>query len=292
MAVPKQVRASADEARAFMARAADPAPEEDVDDTVESDPPMDKDETKESRPERIDPEDWKARYAALRNKQDSRLTEAQATIQTLQSENEDLTRRIADMQPPQETRPTIDDDDRELMGDTTASHIEKLNERLDKQAADAQAEAKAKSDREVQALIQEVDALVPNWRELNRDRAFLDWIKGQDEEVGETRQAIIDQATLNRQPTVIAYVYNSFIEQGTARQSESGHEPSPDPESLPTGDVPEVEEEWITGDELAKVTNAMALARRQNRMTGPAWDKLVARRKVIDAAIAEHRVIA
>lgn len=279
MVAPVHVKQRADEARQLMSRPThqEPAPEQ----SKEPDPPK----------ERVDPTDYKKRFSLLLHSRDERYEQSQAEVDRLTRENDELNRRIAELQPPVEsTSYRLSDEERELLGESGASVVESVTHHIDSRLKEQEERERVAEQKAYARFVTQVDNRIPGWREIQKDTAFLTWLEGVDDELKVTRQSLLDRGVELRDAELIGSVFDQYTTDA-AGQSNPVHTPSPDldPRSMEsTGDV---FEEWFGADEIADHYAEKTKMVRNRRNSGPEWEVVMDRQRRIDDAIQHRRVL-
>lgn len=173
-------------------------------------------------------ETWQSRYIALQGKYNAevpryaqQLRELTQYAQGLEAKIESFNASIA----PTSSQDEKDKEAAELFGEDLVNYI---RQRAEAEASRRVAEVK-QSQQEVERRIAQsendrffaqVDAAVPNWREIDKDPAWLGWLEEYDPLLGAPRQAAIEQAVQSRDVTRVAHLFNAFL---GARRSPVGN---------------------------------------------------------------------
>src|SRR5215831_19328564 len=91
---------------------------------------------------------------------------------------------------------------------------------LQRQSADLQAQLARETSRSVDAAL---DRAVPNWREINRDPRWLNWLLLPEPLSGRSRQLLLDDATARGNAASVIALFNGFLREAGA----SGQAPAP-----------------------------------------------------------------
>lgn len=173
--------------------------EESVDTTDEKDEEVEQPHPSEDK--------WEAKYKTLKGKYDAEVPRMAKEIRELKSKLEAAMLEIKDLREraeakPQEEEPSVEEsayspDDFEEYGDEFKAlaadniRLKKELEELKKQIQDVTNVTQTTSQH---AFIDKLDALFPDWRELNNDEGFNAWLDEVDELSGESRRTFLDKA--------------------------------------------------------------------------------------------------
>lgn len=114
---------------------------------------------------------------------------------------------------------------------------EQLKERLDGVAT-------VQSKNAVQTLYQKLDASIPNWREINRDERFLDWLDEADPYSGEQRKALLQKAFTGQDANRVINFFRGFISvaDGAPQNTQAPGNQAPPAQAPGSGGKPALEE--------------------------------------------------
>lgn len=244
----------------------------------------------------IDENDWKGRYAALRASRDARVNdleqqvaESQSTIQTLtqqvnslQGEADDAARRF-----------TLDDETRERLGPDQAKAFDQFSDSIEQrfQAQDDQAQD---SERKRMAKFEsDLGSMIPNWRAINATREWLTWLGGQDEVVGTSRQAMLDQFVAESDASSAAALFRSFALRTSSEQQLSGQTQSPELSGTRTDSglsADDVMVEVWDQSEIAQFYQAKNRLYQSGKLVGEKLKQVMAEEARIRKAMDEGRV--
>lgn len=151
------------------------------------------------------PVNWEHRYRSM----EGRFKNAQKTITSMQETMQQMGDTLLQMQTPQPApakthssappKPLVTDKDREAYGDELID----LAARVAQQAVSPQLEAlKAENARLTKQVANkaqrdfygQLDEAFPEWRQLNSDKRFLDWLRLPDFYSGRVRQTLLNEA--------------------------------------------------------------------------------------------------
>jgi len=91
---------------------------------------------------------------------------------------------------------------------------------LEQQSADLQAQLARETQRGVDAALERA---VPNWREINRDPRWLNWLMMPDLYSGQIKQRLLDAATARGAASSVIALFNGFLREAGA----AGQAPAP-----------------------------------------------------------------
>lgn len=171
-------------------------------------------------------EDFEAKYNTLRGKYEKEVPALQETLRATQLEIAEMKGRLA-ATPAAPTAPTsparpatrvsaeeideygpgLTDFVRRLTLDTVLPEVENLLAPLKDTAKDAAADT---VELRRERLFTYLDQNVPNWRGLNTDKAFLDWLQQPDEFSGMKRGDILSSAYSRFDAARVATVFRSY----------------------------------------------------------------------------------
>lgn len=180
-------------------------------------------------PDFIDPNDWQARYTALRSSRDSRVESLERELSKLRSTNDELTARLGKLsEKPAAPSFELDAETRERIGPDQAKMFDLMKQSVDQRIGSveqrrAQEEAQA-SDRFASNLA----SLVPRWREMNRDPNFLSWLDARDPATGVWRQTLLDGLVADGDAESVAALFRSFAVASGHAQQRNGQPLSPE----------------------------------------------------------------
>lgn len=250
----------------------------------------------QAQPDFINPEDWKARYAALRASRDARVNtleqqvaESTSTIQTLnqkldtlQGEADDAARRF-----------TLDDETRERLGPDQAKAFDQFSESVEQRFAK---QDEQDQDRERQRMTQfesNLESMVPNWRTINATREWLDWLGQIDEVMGTSRQAMLDQFVAGSDATSAAALFRSFALRNSPEQQRNGHVPSPEVSGTRADSGLSADDSMVevwSQSEIAQFYQAKNRLYQAGKLVGAKLEQVMAEEARIRKAMDEGRV--
>jgi hypothetical protein len=257
IALPPAIRAAAERADQLLKLAngtAEPAAPEGGDPTPEGNPEPAPAQQSAPPPPAQGDESWERKYHSVRGNLDRIRGENQQLAQI----NQQLSDRLSNLesmlsslqknpiqQPtPHELRASslIKPEEREEYGDEL---LDLIGRRAQEVAAPLQAEiqrlnaqlnatGKAVQAQTKQQMHAELDAQVPNWREINTNDDFLTWLQLPDPYSGAIRQTLLKQAYEQNETPRVANFFQGFLREraavapaGAGPQPGSGGKPSP-----------------------------------------------------------------
>lgn len=224
---------------------------------------------------------WKQRYRTLQGKYNAeighanrRVSELEGQIQQLSSQLEELKNRRTEPDPELQ-KPLVRPEDVENFGSDMVDFVRRAvqegmrAERAEYQkkiqeleARNAKLEATLAGVEEktgqtaVQAFLQQLDALVSDWRALNTDPAFLLWLEEEHELTGTPRRVLLQAAEQSLDAKRVAAFFNAFKKE-TGRVA-----PPPTPNSQTRQASPEVARQVQPGKSKAATTPASEPAKK------------------------------
>ena len=283
MPAPQYVKQQADEARKLLSRA-DEAPEEQTPEQEPSPTPTD----------RIELTDWENRYKLLRSSRDERFAKLSAEMETLRNENASLKEQVVSLQPKPEPQGfRVSDEDRELLGESGTTVVEKVTSYVDSQfesmAARQKAEADAAEEKRARLFLDDLGSQIPNWSVINKSPEFNRWLNETDKRLGVTHREVFDQHANNFDADELAKVFEQYLNRG-GDQVAPRQELTPDPAVQTIEPSTEVFEEWWKAEEISAHYAEKNKLIRERRTAGPGWEAVMERQSRIDDAIANHRI--
>lgn len=159
-------------------------------------------------------DDWKARYNSLKGKYNKEMVPLQSQLRQQAEQIEALQQVIASMESAKPaaapaTQPQshfITDSDVEDYGEETIDlvrraareeynrNVEALNRRIAELENQLVGTVKAVQKTEREKLFEALDGRIANWREVNRDEGFLNWLAEPDPYSGMVRHALLKKA--------------------------------------------------------------------------------------------------
>lgn len=193
------------------------------------DPPSDTPPTETPPADELPPEDpnsetWQSRYIALQGKYNAevpryaqQLREANQYIQQLESR---AATQNADTVVPTDKQNEKDREAAELFGEDLVNYIrERSQAEAERRIAELKQSQQAVEQRIAQSeherFFAQVDAAIPNWRDIDKDPAWLGWLEEYDPMLGAPRQAAVNQAVKERDAMRAIHLFNTFL--GTRR---------------------------------------------------------------------------
>ena len=168
-------------------------------------------------PEAPSEETWQARYNTLQGKYNAETARYSQQLQNAEHYIQQLEARLQQPGPSSDQAPPAEDDKdaKELFGDDIVDYIRRVaRAEADRRAAEVQKSlqyvdqkvAQSENDR----FFGQMDALVPGWRDIDNDPAWLGWLQEYDPLLGAPRQAAIDQGVQNRDVSRLVHMFNLF----------------------------------------------------------------------------------
>ncbi len=237
--------------------------------------------------------DWEQRYKTLQGMFNSTVPKLQAELREAKQQIESLRQAPAPAPQPFTTTPSITQNDVEEFGQET---IDMMRRAARQEAQEQFAPIIAQLQQQLQALqttvvpkvteiahetetnkvnrfVQQLDQSAPNWRALNNDDAFLNWLDVIDPLAGMSRQQLLDTAVKAQDAVRAAAFFNAYVRETSV--------PTPTPAPTPTvnpqlealvapgkgrgGAPPSNEKPPVTRDFIAKFYNDVAAGKYRNR---------------------------
>ena len=244
-------------------------------------------------------ETWQSRYTVLQGKYSAevpryaqQLQEAGEYIRRLEAQ---LSARPSDPIVSTDRRDETDREAAELFGEDLVDYIRKRAQaEAERRVAEVKQSQQAVEQRIAQSeherFFAQVDAAVPNWREIDQNPLWLGWLQEYDPMLGAPRQAAIQQAVQSRDVQRVAHLFNTFL--GTQRPVNAPAQP------------PRALQEQVTPRPAGNASVASAPQARVytqeeiKRLLDPRYQKTLTREQQaaidrdIDLAINEGRVAA
>ena len=194
MTIPRAVQEQADEADRLIAEIQEKnAPEQQQAVKTEESPP---------EPEQQKQPDWEHKYSVLQGKYNAEVPRLNQQMHELRNQVDDLKQQTVDLQKKPEVKaPDFDVSSfREDFGDVGADALTAMNQRMDKLAQEnaelrqsvSQTQQSSHQSSE-QMFYSALDSKVNDWREVNTDPKFINWLNQPDGFSGKTRQQLMDE---------------------------------------------------------------------------------------------------
>lgn len=184
----------------------------------EETPPVD-----EPPPEDPNSETWQSRYNALQGKYNAEVPRLHQQLRELTQYVQQVEAKVNTPSDPIVPTDRLNEKDREaaeLFGEDLVNYI---RERSQAEAERRIAELKQSQQHVEQRIAQseherffaQVEAAVPNWRDIDKDPAWLGWLEEYDPMLGAPRQAAVNEAVKARDSARAIHLFNAFL--GTRR---------------------------------------------------------------------------
>ena len=245
-------------------------------------------QVRSSQPDFIDPQDWKARYAALRASRNDRTDTLQQQVSELTTQNRSLTEKLeqATRQDQAAAQKEFDEKAKNAFGDEGAELFNQINNRVD-----TQLEAQAR--RTMSIFESNMDSLVPNWRQINVEPGFHQYLGGIDDVMGISRQAMLDQIVNDRDADSAAAMFRQYAvsANGVTQQRNGQHAPELNTTRSSTGLGAEenLVEEW-SESEISDFYQKKNRLYQAGKLRGAMLENVKADEARIRKAMAEGRV--
>ena len=237
-----------------------------------------------------------------------RIAELQEEIETLRGVNTQAEVTAAQMQVTQalgklddviqQYQSTFDADTLKLVRDAAAAAVEEAVNASELKVAQIReqlkpVEQRVKSTADA-AIAQALDSRIPDWRQLNSDPGFLEWVGQTDPQFGMSRQQALDAALAHAESTGdvqtavdrIVAIFSAYPKRKAPSVAPPASTTTPAaPESLSPTITPQNSKPYITQDFIRKFSEDVAKGRYRNRPS-----ERVRIQEMIDAAIRENRI--
>ncbi len=206
--IPRKVQEQADNAdRILQEMSKEAIPPE-----VEDDPEVDEIEEVKEEPKI----DWEHRYNVLQGKYNAEVPRLNQELQSLKDQYRETQQKVEDLS--RKPEPTYDlNNIRDELGDDTANalssqqqtidalrqQIEELKGHLTQVGTNQQTSAE-------QSFYITLEQLVPDWKKVNTQAKFIDWLQVEDEFSGRTRQELLDTAARNLDARRVASFFTGW----------------------------------------------------------------------------------
>lgn len=195
-------------------------------------------------PQQIQGDEWANRYNAMRGRLGAETKKFNTAIATKDQQILELHNRISQLsdevvkstqlltrqpqQPPVPPTPLITDEDLERHGADTIDFVQ----RAARLAVGAEIQQLRDQNNELQqdvsrnrrtAMNAELTLSVPNWREINVDKRFLQWLRKPNIYTGRTNKELLDAAARAADAPRVAAFFKGFL----SEEKVTGHQPDP-----------------------------------------------------------------
>jgi hypothetical protein len=198
-------------------------------------------------PQQIQGDEWANRYNAMRGRLGAETKKFNAAIATKDQQILDLHNKLSQLsdevvksnqllgqlnrqpsQPPAPVTPLITDEDLERHGADTVDFVQRAAramigpelERVQHQNEELQQEL---SRNRRAAMNAELTLAVPNWREINVDKRFLQWLRKPNIYTGRTNKELLNAAAAAADAPRVAAFFKGFL----SEEKVTGHQPDP-----------------------------------------------------------------
>jgi hypothetical protein len=179
---------------------------------------------------------WEQRYRTLQGIHNANASDFRRRVEQLTSENNELSKRLAQLEQAQIERESQQDTDpkfRESFGDEmvdmvqsvvdarikrSGAKVDSKIENIDRKLSSATQETAQTADN---LFIERLSARVPNLVEANQNPAFLDWLAQPDPIYGLPRQTALDAAAQSRDVDRTARIFEMFLQQQPAPKGQN-----------------------------------------------------------------------
>jgi hypothetical protein len=184
-------------------------------------------------------DDWEHKYKVLQNKYSAEVPRYAAEIRELKAEIKSLKEESAKPAATPDAFSSLTPEEIEEYGEKfvdfvkraardgvpqTDNNVNELKESVDQMR-------KEQDQIALRRFIDELNGLAPQWRDLNEDEGFLDFLQGFDPYSGQPRQTLFDRAYDERDAYRIAHFFNDY--HGQQEQQPQEPKPSLEPQVTP-----------------------------------------------------------
>ena len=203
------------------------------------------------------PIDWEHRYHAMKGRYDASQREIGAMQEQMSQLGNELM-RVQSVLPPEPQRPTTpvqplltakdqEDFGPDVIDFAKRAALEAVTPKLTELEQENQRLRQQIQRSSSNTVVQQLDAQVPNWRDINRNPRFVQFMRLPDIYSGRVRQALLDEAAqAGNSPRVIAF-YKGFLQEEAA----TGHLEAPPTPQPPAGLPPAPREPVVPLESLA-----------------------------------------
>lgn len=242
----------------------------------------------------IDPQDWKARYTALRASRDARSSELEEEVTRLRATNGELENRLAVQEDvPAANRFELDNETRNAIGENQAKAFDQFNDSVEQRFAKQEDEQRAATQKDVERFESDLDSMVPRWRQINVESAWLNWLTQLDDVLQVRRQDMLNGFVRDRDAGSVAALFRSFAVSGGQSQQRNGHSPIPDLSASRAASGMGAEENLVevwTQSEIADFYKAKNRLYQSGKLVGNKLNEVMAEETRIRTAMEQGRV--
>lgn len=168
-------------------------------------------------------ETWQSRYNALQGKYNAEVPRLHQQLRELSTYVQQVEAKVNAASPERSAAAPLTEKDREaaeIFGEDLVNYIrERAQAEADQRVAELKQSQQLVEQRIAQSehdrFFAQVEAAIPNWRDIDKDPAWLGWLEEYDPMLGAPRQAAVDQAVKTRDSSRAIHLFNAFL--GTRR---------------------------------------------------------------------------
>jgi len=198
-------------------------------------------------PQQIQGDEWANRYNAMRGRLGAETKKFNAAIATKDQQILDLHSKLSQLsdevvksnqllsqinrqpqQPQQPAKPLITDEDLERHGADTVDFVQRAAWAAVSPELQRVHDENAKLQQELSrsrkaAMNADLTREVPNWREINTDKRFLQWLRKPNIYTGRTNKEMLNEAANSADAQRVAAFFKGFL----SEEKVTGHQPDP-----------------------------------------------------------------
>ena len=169
-------------------------------------------------------ENWEVRFKNLRKARDGELNDSRDRVAQLERQLLDATQDQKSEGDTSSEYQLTEDERKEMTPDAVAA-FEKMATKMERQNQTKQADNKAEEE---SLFFADVDSIIPNWKQINSDPRFVEWLKQADGFGGGTRHDTLAQARANLDSKTVASLFSAYAQGNADLDSNHGNEqPAP-----------------------------------------------------------------
>lgn len=230
--------------------------------TQPADKPASSEPEQEPKPASQEEQYWQHRFKVLQGKYDKELP-------ALRSENEELKQQVANQdsrvkdlekQSPTDSNAGVSDDQldqfKQEFGEDLVTFVERMVSQRQSGSAQPTREMQERLDRlesekdqDAQARFwMELEQAVPNFREINADPAFHQFLASYDPQSGAQRQQTLTEAQQRMDPKGVADIFRLHLSQAGQAERRAIPDEQVEPRTTRVTDAPQGKHQWTRGE--------------------------------------------